>query len=69
VSTAPAQQTATLFASIAPSLALGASRTSMRPTWALMWASPTLDMRLEHFAASAFAPAIPSVILSITQEA
>jgi hypothetical protein len=35
----------------------------------LMWASPTLDMRLEHFAASAFAPAIPSVILSITQEA
>jgi len=35
----------------------------------LMWASPTLDMRLEHFAASAFAPAIPSVILTITQEA
>ena len=35
----------------------------------LMWASPTLDMRLETFAATAFAPAIPSVILSITQEA
>ena len=49
VSTAPAQQTATLFASIAPSLALGASRTSMRPTWALMWASPTrVDLPFDH---------------------
>lgn len=49
VSTAPAQQTATLFASIAPSLALGASRTSMRPTWALMWASPTrVDLSFDH---------------------
>ena len=49
VSTAPAQQTATLFASIAPSLALGASRASMRPTWALMWASPTrVDLPFDH---------------------
>jgi len=49
VSTAPAQQTATLFAPIAPSLALGASRTSMRPIWALMWASPTrVDLPLDH---------------------
>jgi hypothetical protein len=35
----------------------------------LVWASPTLAMRLEHFAAAAFRPAIPSVILTITQEA
>jgi len=49
VSTAPAQQTATLFAPIAPSLALGASRTSMRPIWALMWASPTrVDLPFDH---------------------
>lgn len=49
LSTAPAQQTANLFASIAPALALGASRTSMRPTWALMWASPTrVDLAFDH---------------------
>lgn len=35
----------------------------------LMWASPTLAMRLEQFPATAFSPAIPSVILTITQEA
>lgn len=35
----------------------------------LMWSSDDVDVRLEHFAALAPVPAIPSVILTVTQEA
>jgi photolyase PhrII len=49
LSTAPAQQTAGLFAPVAPALAVDASRVSMRPMWALMWASPTrVDLPFDH---------------------
>lgn len=49
LSTAPARQTATLFAPVAPSLAQAAARVAMRPTWSLMWASPTrVDLPFDH---------------------
>ena len=35
----------------------------------IVWATDDLDTYLETFAASAFAPAIPSAIITITQEA
>jgi hypothetical protein len=35
----------------------------------LMLSSDDIDVRLEHFAALAPVPAIPSVILTVTQEA
>lgn len=35
----------------------------------VMWATDDLDTYLETFAASAFAPAVPSAIITITQEA
>jgi len=49
LSTAPAQQTAGLFAACAPALSLAASRVAMRPTWALMWASlARVDLPFDH---------------------
>jgi photolyase PhrII len=49
LSTAPAQQTAALFAACAPKLSLSASRVAMRPTWALMWASlARVDLPFDH---------------------
>lgn len=43
----------------------------LRPggSFSIMWATDDLDTYLETFAASAFAPAVPSVIITITQEA
>lgn len=43
----------------------------MKPgaSFSVMWATDDLDTYLETFAASAFHPAIPSVIITITQEA
>lgn len=43
----------------------------MKPgaSFSVMWATDDLDTYLETFAASAFHPAIPSVIITVTQEA
>lgn len=43
----------------------------MKPgaSFSVMWATDDLDTYLETFAANAFRPAIPSVIITITQEA
>ncbi len=49
LSTAPAAQTATLFGAVAPMLSEGAARASMRPVWALMWASHArVELPFDH---------------------
>ncbi len=49
LSTAPAAQTAALFAAPAPALAEYAARAVMRPVWALMWASHArVELPFDH---------------------